>query len=88
MRSSQKWTDKSLEIRERANWLCEVCRDQKEYNYKDLEVHHIEKITERPDLLLDNSNLICLCKFHHKQAEKGILAKEYLRELAERRENT
>ena len=86
LRSTNKWTEKSKEIRERANHLCEVCRDQGEYNYNDLEVHHITKVTEDSTKLLDNDNLICLCQFHHKQADKGQLDKEYLRKLAGQRE--
>ena len=87
LRSTNKWTEKSKEIRERANHLCEVCRDEGIYTYNDLEVHHIEKVTDAPGMLLDNDNLICLCQFHHKEADKGDLDKDYLRSLAQIREN-
>lgn len=49
------------------------------YTYNGLEVHHIEKVRDRKDLLLDDDNLICLCVEHHKQADKGILSKEFLK---------
>ena len=88
LRSSNKWTEKSKEIRERANHLCEVCRDNGIYNYKDLEVHHIIKLTQDSTGLLDNNNLICLCQFHHKEADRGALSIEYLRDLADKRETT
>ena len=88
LRSSNKWTEKSKEIREKANYLCEVCRDHGVYNYRDLEVHHIIKLTRDTGGLLDNSNLICLCVEHHKEADRGTLSIDYLRELAQRRETS
>ena len=54
--------------------------------YDDIEVHHITKITEDESLLLENKNLICLCQYHHKLADKGEISKEYLQGLAEARE--
>lgn len=87
LRSTYQWTQKSLEIRERAQYLCEVCRDRDQrYSYNDLEVHHIDKVKDAPDLLLDNYNLVCLCVEHHKQADNGQISKEYLRSLAYQRE--
>ena len=85
LRKTYKWKTKSLEIREKANHLCEVCRKENIYTY-DVEVHHITSIRENKALLLDNSNLICLCKMHHKLAEQGAIDKEYLLKLAEERE--
>lgn len=86
-RSSSAWTKKSLEIREKAMYLCEVCKDRGVLTYKSLEVHHINKIVDDDTGTLDNLNLICLCKQHHEDAEKGILSKEYLRSLAKGRES-
>ena len=85
-RSKNAWTDKSKQIREDANYLCEVCKDKGIYNYRNVEVHHILKLRERPDLLLDNYNLICLCKDCHRLADAGIISVDYLQELAKRRE--
>ena len=86
LRSKSAWTDKSKQIREDANYLCEVCKDKGIYNYRNVEVHHILKLRERPDLLLDNYNLICLCKDCHRLADAGIISVDYLQELAKRRE--
>lgn len=85
LRNTSAWAKKSQEIRERAQYLCEVCRDNGIYNYKDLEVHHITKLREDKEGLLKDSNLICLCIKHHKQADKGQLSKEYLTKLAKER---
>ena len=86
-RSTYAWTMKSIEVRKKANYLCEVCRDKGVYTYSGVEVHHIEKLRERPDLLLDNYNLIALCKHHHEEAEEGLIDKDYLKELAKKRED-
>lgn len=86
LRHSHQWTQKSLEIREHANWLCEVCRDQGRLNYENLEVHHIIKVKEDKTKLLDNFNLVCLCVTHHKLADEGYIDSDYLLTLAKRRE--
>lgn len=87
LRSTSAWTNKSIEIREASKYLCSVCLDQGILNYEDIEVHHIEKLQDRPDLLLENDNLICLCKKHHKLADNNKLDKDYLFKLAKYREN-
>ena len=86
LRSSYAWTRKSKEIREKALYLCEVCKDRGILTHKGLEVHHIIKVREDVGLYLENSNLICLCKEHHEDAEKGLLSKEYLFELVKKRD--
>ena len=86
LRNKAAWKRKSVEIRERAQYLCEVCRDEGTYTYKGLEVHHITPIRENKNLLLDNFNLVCLCVTHHKQADAGEISAGYLRKLAKYRE--
>ena len=86
LRSTYKWTLKSKEIRERANHLCEVCKDQGTYTYDNIEVHHIEKVRDDESKLLDDNNLIVLCKDHHIQADNGEIDKEYLYKLVQQRE--
>lgn len=87
LRSQYSWTKKSEEIREKANHLCEVCKDRGIYTYNNLEVHHITKLKDNNEGLLDDFNLVCLCSEHHKQADDGKIDKNYLLSLAERREN-
>ena len=82
LRSSYVWTKKSKEMRNSAQYLCEVCRDLGIYNYENLEVHHIDRLADNHDKLLDDDNLIVLCVKHHKMADAGELDKEYLRKLA------
>lgn len=85
LRSKSVWTEKSKQVREDAHYLCEVCKDKGIYNYRNVEVHHIEKLKDRPDLLIEDSNLICLCKDCHRLADAGMIDKNYLKQLALKR---
>lgn len=85
LHSTNRWTKKAIQIKEDARYLCEVCRDQDILNYFNLEVHHITKLRDDPDGLLEDSNLICLCTYHHKKADAGEIEADYLRELARKR---
>lgn len=85
IRGRNKWKMKSLEIRAKANYLCEVCKAQGQYIYNDLEVHHITKLSEDMTKWLDDDNLICLCTACHRKADDGEIDKEYLQELARAR---
>lgn len=87
LRNLNAWAKKSRQIREDAQFLCEVCRTQGIYNYKNLEVHHITKLRDDNEGLLDDNNLICLCNEHHRQADAGELDAELLRKLAKERIN-
>lgn len=85
-RNTKGWAKKSKEIRERDKYLCQVCLSGTydtfyQVNYKDLEVHHIVPLKEDYNKRLDNDNLITLCKFHHKMAEKGEISREELKNL-------
>lgn len=87
LRNTYDWVCKSLEIRERSNYLCEVCKQEGRYTYNNLEVHHITKLIEAPERLLDNYNLVCLCQEHHKKADNNEIDKDYLEKLAKLRED-
>lgn len=50
----------------------------RQYNFKDISVHHIEPLDERYDLRLDDGNLITLCAYHHSMAEDGLIPKGIL----------
>lgn len=87
LRATYSWTEKSKEIREHAQYLCEVCRENNIYIHDNLEVHHITPIREDESLYLDNENLICLCGDCHTKADHGEIDRDFLRELARKREN-
>ena len=86
LRAKYAWEKKSKEVRAKADYLCEVCRDQGIYSYNNVEVHHIEKLKDAPEMLLEDSNLVCLCTKHHKDADAGLIDKAYLSHLAGIRE--
>jgi len=87
LRSRYAWTKKAKQIKDDANGLCEVCRAQGLYTYDGLEVHHITKLSEDHNGLLDDDNLITLCVYHHKQADAGEIDADYLRELVKVRQD-
>ena len=87
-RKTKGWTDKSIEIRQRDRYLCQLCLRNKYntlsfLNYKTVEVHHITPINEDYNRRLDNNNLISLCSYHHKMADKGQIPRAELYEIVE-----
>ena len=87
LRSKYSWTKKSTEIREKANYLCEICRDQGIINYDSVEVHHIVKVRDDKSKVLDDYNLLCLCPEHHRQADAHEIDIDYMLRLAKQRES-
>ena len=82
-RKTKRWTNKSIEIRQRDRYLCRVCEANlyntvQRFNYSELDVHHIIPINEDYNKRLDNDNLITLCRYHHKMADDGKIPKEEL----------
>lgn len=86
-RAKNAWRKKAIEIKERDNYCCQVCKaglydiGERRLNYKNLEVHHITKLREDLDVGLDDENLITLCQVHHRMADKGEIPKEVLKGL-------
>ena len=74
------------EIKERDLYLCRACAENipptiRQYNYEELEVHHIVKLADDYERRLDNDNLITLCVLHHKMADKGLIKPSQLTAL-------
>lgn len=86
LRNTYQWHSKAEQIKKDSNYLCSLCFMEGIYNYNDLEVHHITKLKEDKSKLLDNFNLICLCKKHHKLADAGMIDNNLLLSLAKERE--
>lgn len=87
LRSTYKWMKKAEEVKKKANYLCEICKDNKRYVYDNLEVHHITKLQNAPGGLLDNYNLLCLCVECHKKCDRNEIDLEYQYRLAKIRED-
>lgn len=88
---SQKWKEKSITIRERDNYCCQVCvrglhNPDRQYETESISVHHVVPIAEDWDRRLDDENLITLCASHHEQAEKGIIKRGELLRIADEQE--
>lgn len=75
-RSTSLWQRKADEIKERDNYLCQICirglyGSRTRINSKNLSVHHAVPLKTDFDLRLSSNNLITLCGKHHEMAEKG-----------------
>lgn len=86
-RDTRAWKRKAEQIKTDSHYLCENCLSQGVLTWDGLEAHHIIKLRERPDLLLDDDNLVCLCEKCHKKADVGVISAAFLRQLAKKRNN-
>lgn len=64
----QKWR---MNILERDEHTCRLCK--RKYEIKDLNVHHIVRVCDNIDLIIDESNGMALCKSCHHRLHKGTL---------------
>ncbi len=81
IRSSYAWQKKRMSIKERDHYLCVYSLAHGKIVCTGLEVHHIIPLEERPDLGLEDGNLITLCAEVHEEAEHGDIRREELMEL-------
>lgn len=91
-RYSRKWNNKREEIKVRDNFLCQVCMRNlyntlTQFNSEFLEVHHAEKLNNAYEKRLDNDNLLTLCKYHHKMADKGEIPLIEIKKIIEEQES-
>lgn len=86
-RSTKAWQHKRDEIKQRDKYCCQICSRKlhntvsQQYNSKDLQVHHIQKIRYAWDKRLDNDNLVSLCPYHHKMADDGLIKAKQLLDI-------
>lgn len=88
---SQDWKNKSIEIRQRDSYCCQVCirglhEPIRKYETDDISVHHIVPIAEDWDRKMDNDILVSLCRRHHEMADTGEISREELMRIAEEQE--
>ena len=86
LRNTYRWQRKRDQIKADAHHMCEVCAAQGKLTTQHLEIHHITKLRDNPNLLTDDTNLICLCRYHHRQADAGQIESHYLKQLAAKRQ--
>lgn len=90
-RSTEAWKRKSVEIRQRDNYLCQICIRKlyntiRQYNYDNLSVHHAIPITDDWDKRLDDDNLITGCSMHHEMMEDGTIPYEEIKKIIDEQE--
>ena len=90
-RSTEVWKRKSIEIRTRDCYLCQICLRKMfntvtQLNRRSVEVHHIIPVAEDWDKRLDNYNLISLCNKHHDLADSGGIPRDLLLSIARHQE--
>lgn len=77
-RRTEAWKQKSLRIRARDHFLCQICirnlypyGEGRALNYDGLSVHHAVPVRDAWERRLDDNNLLTLCLAHHEMAERG-----------------
>jgi len=85
-RNTQAWRNKRKSILIRDKGLCQLCIRNLYDTYgriynNSIEVHHIEPIVEEYELRLEDGNLISLCVYHHKMADRGEIARGVLKDV-------
>jgi 5-methylcytosine-specific restriction endonuclease McrA len=91
-RWTKEWQDKRTEIKERDNYLCQVCirklyNTTNQYTYDNISVHHAIPLSVNYDKRLDNDNLITVCDYHHEMAEKGIIDYKTIKNIIDEQNN-
>lgn len=86
-RRTRRWSNMSLQIRERDHYLCQICIIEAfdtydQYNYHKLEVNHILPAESYEALRMEPTNLLTLCTTHHKMADSGGIPIKLMQDLA------
>ena len=77
-RNSPSWKYARRQALTRDLNLCRVCLADGYITANDIQVHHIVSMCEDFSKRDELSNLICLCPFHHEQAEAGYISRAEL----------
>lgn len=80
-RNKQAWRRRASVILARDYHCCRVCANAGVICTESLSVHHIIPLSKDYDKRLDEDNLITLCRYHHEQAERGIIKATELHRL-------
>lgn len=75
---TKKWKHKRKEILKRDNNECQKCKSKGRYGKGEC-VHHIKHLKYRPDLALNDNNLITLCNSCHNEEHPEKLPKNKLK---------
>lgn len=64
--TSTAWEHKRREILQRDNYECQRCKSRGMFSRAEV-VHHIKHLKDRPDLALDDDNLVSVCARCHNE---------------------
>ena len=67
--SARRWRQVRERVIIRDLGCCRMCLINGYSEMRNLQVHHLHKRNDRPDLRYDMDNLITLCEAHHKKLE-------------------
>lgn len=90
-RNSKEWKLKREEIKQRDNYLCQICIRElyntlRKYTYDELSVHHALSLATNFDKRLDDDILITTCNYHHKKMERGEIPVDEVLEIIKEQE--
>jgi len=54
--------------------------------YDGLSVHHCEPLNENYEKRLDDSNLLCVCEYHHRLCDNGTIPQEEVKRIIQEQE--
>lgn len=85
-RSTAEWQRKAKEIKERDNYLCQICvrnmyETNRRLNSENLSVHHAIPLENNFEKRLDNDNLLTVCSKHHEMAESGKIPLQIIQKI-------
>lgn len=85
-RWSGRWQKKRQEIKERDDFICQICvrgiyNPERKFETDNLSVHHMIPVEKNWDKRLDNDNLLTVCEGHHAMAERGSIPKETIKKI-------
>lgn len=66
---SSRWKSLRAEILRRDNGCCLLCFKRGIIEYRTLQVHHIVKRVDNPELIYEPSNLVTVCRQCHEEVE-------------------
>ena len=67
------YTERLIEAAQHGRHMCEDCEAEGKPHFSGAhryELHHLRKVSDRPDLMYEQSNCVFLCKRHHSQRTK------------------
>lgn len=91
-RNSKAWKIKREEIKQRDNYLCQICIRElyntlRKYVYDGLSVHHVLSLNDNFEKRLDDNILITTCNYHHEKMERGEIPIDVVLEIIKEQES-